>query len=214
MRSVSPQRHRTRREFLRLCGWTALAGSLAPGVCAAVAARRTEDADLGFLAGQLALKQRRTWTDVAARPWRLHEAGGFDRITIHHAGNGVVRETAENAVVFRLQNMQTAHLRRNYGDIGYHFIIDYAGRTWEGRSLAYEGAHVSHHNRRNVGIMVIGNFEKQRPSDAQIKSCEVLVGLLREHYRIKKNRVYGHRDLGHSICPGRHLYARLADLKR
>lgn len=177
------------------------------------AARSVSKPDLGFLSEHVSLERRTAWTDVAARPWRLHRASMFDRLTIHHAGNGVVTETDRNAVAFRLQNMQTAHLERNYGDLAYHFVIDYAGRVWEGRSLAYEGAHVAHHNENNIGIMVLGNFEKQTPSNPQFAGCDILVNLLRDRYRIRRHRIYGHRDLGHSVCPGRNLYSHVKQLR-
>jgi N-acetyl-anhydromuramyl-L-alanine amidase AmpD len=85
--------------------------------------------------------------------------------------------------------------------------LDYAGRVWEGRSLVYEGAHVVCQNERNIGIMLLGNFEAQSPSPAQRESVKRLIALLRERYKIKPHRVFGHCDLGHSVCPGRHLYA-------
>ena len=98
--------------------------------------------------------------------------------------------------------------------VGYHFAVDCVGRVWEARSLAYEGAHVLGANAANIGIMLLGNFEKQYPSLAQLASMERLVQLLQRYYAVPSTRVFGHRDLGPSLCPGEHLYPRVHDLRR
>ena len=92
--------------------------------------------------------------------------------------------------------------------------MDYVGRVWEARSLAYEGAHVAGQNERNLGVMLLGNYEQQAPSVTQITSLEAVVQALRERYGIKRHRVYGHRDLGQSVCLGAHLYPHVEKLKQ
>lgn len=199
---------RSRRDFLRIFG-LAMAG-MGLGSRRALAApckRVLPSLDLDFLADKLVLHRRSEWTQTPPRMWRMRAGGTYDRLTIHHAGNGVEKASDEQVVRHKLDGVLTAHMDRNYGDVGYHFIIDYAGRVWECRSLAYEGAHVVYQNDRNLGIMLLGNFEKQDPSIVQVEACETLVQLLRSRYRIKQHRVYGHRDLGQSACPGRQLYS-------
>jgi len=156
---------------------------------------------------------RSAWTDVDPRAWRVRCAAGYTRITVHHEGARCNVHTGVDSVARDLRAVLNGHRRRNYGDIGYHLIVDYAGRVWEGRSLAYEGAHVAAENENNVGVMFLGNFERQKPSRSQVASLVALTGLLREHYGIKKHRVYGHRDLGRSACPGDFLYAEVERLR-
>jgi len=163
--------------------------------------------------GGIEIVPRSDWADVGAVQRRMRRASKFTRLTVHHAGGVARRETAFNAVVFRLQSVQTGHMNHDFGDIAYHFVIDYAGRIWEGRSLAYEGAHVSGANAGNIGIMALGNFEQQRPADLQLDSLVRLVHHLRELYGIAGSGVYGHRDLGHSVCPGRYLYGQIDRLR-
>ena len=169
--------------------------------------------DLGFIESRLRVFRRFEWTDIAARPWRLRSAGSYDRLTIHHAGNTTNYHCAKSAVARDLNGILAAHMARDYGDIGYHFMIDYAGRVWEGRSLAYEGAHVAWQNERNVAVMLLGNFEKQTPSREQLDSLKKIIAALRRRFRIKRHRIYGHRDLGPSVCPGRNLYPHVLRLK-
>lgn len=179
----------------------------APRLRAATLKRPAAPVDLDFLEKELTLVRRIRWTGVAPKPWRLRESGKYSRITVHHAGGSVDRETSWNGVVYRLEGIRKGHVDLGYGDIGYHFVIDASGRVWEGRSLGYEGAHVSGRNHGNIGVMVLGNFEEQEPADAQLTSMGALVDALRGRYAVKTHRVYGHRDLGPSVCPGRNLYA-------
>jgi hypothetical protein len=180
---------------------------------AADAPRVLPEFDLGFLDREMDLVRRGHWTGVAPKPWRLLLAKPFKRITLHHAGNQPNYHTVKNAVIHDLDGILTAHCERNYGDIGYHFVVDYGGRVWEGRSLLYEGAHVSHQNEGNVGIMLQGNFEVQKPSEIQAFAARRLVQLLRARFAIARECVYGHRDLGASICPGRNLYQHVVAIR-
>jgi hypothetical protein len=143
----------------------------------------------------------------------LHRSDSFTRITVHHDGNQVTFLRDEEPVMRKIQGILDAHLKRHYGDIGYHFIVDYSGRVWEGRPLRYQGAHVSNQNSGNIGIMLLGNFEEQHPSTEQAMNLEVLIRQLAHRFTINPSRIYGHRDLGYSFCPGRHLYSHLEGIR-
>ncbi len=156
---------------------------------------------------------RREWH---ARPTRSnHEAmGRITRITIHHAGMGVEEEMPIEDVKARLQTIQRSHQdHRRWADIGYHFIIDCSGNIWEGRPLAYQGAHAGNNsaNRGNVGICVMGNYDLQRPTTRQMSAIRWLVADLMKRHSVPISRVYTHREisslhgLGYTDCPGQHL---------
>jgi len=182
-------------------------------VWGATAKRPLEPVDMEFIESRVKLIRRREWNGDAPKVWLLREAGSYDRVTLHHTGKSMNFHTNRNAVINDIDNIYGDHRQRNYGDIGYHFIIDYGGSIWEGRSLAYEGAHVSTQNERNIGVVLLGNFEEQEPSVEQLSSMKRIVSILRDHYAIKKHRIYGHRDLGPSVCPGRNLYRHVVRLK-
>ena len=169
--------------------------------------------DLGFLDGAFPLMRRKAWASEMPRQWLLREGGFYDRVTIHHQGGRPSVSRIQNTVVSEIDAIYGGHRQLQYGDIAYHFIVDYSGRVWEGRSLAYEGAHVSHENDRNLGVLLLGNFEKQSPSSESIATASSLVKRLRVRFGIKKHRVYGHRDLGSSVCPGKHLYPHVVALR-
>ena len=153
------------------------------------------------------------WTRVAPISYRLDPAEPYYRITIHHEGNQANYDRSIPDVTRDLRLDQAAHRRRGYGDIGYHFMLDYAGRIWEGRPLKYQGAHVSSRNPGNLGIVLLGNFEIQKPSDAQKSALVKLVAECRRFYDISRRRIYGHRNLDATLCPGKNLYTFLPTLK-
>jgi len=170
-------------------------------------------ADLTFLDGNVSYVKRDDWTSIKPQISIMNAASGYDRITIHHTGEAAKSLADENSVRFTLANILNDHCNRNFGDIGYHFAISPDGKAWQTRSLAYEGAHVSGQNGSNLGVMLLGNFESNQPTDGQVSTMMLLVGAMCEHFSIKKHRVFGHRDIGHSLCPGRNLYEEVLKLK-
>ena len=65
-------------------------------------------------------------------------------ITIHHDGMPeAFTSTTKVSAASRLETIRKSHLRRDggrWGDIGYHFAIDPAGRLWQGRPLTWAGS--------------------------------------------------------------------------
>ncbi|HTI29367.1 MAG TPA: N-acetylmuramoyl-L-alanine amidase [Methylomirabilota bacterium] len=72
---------------------------------------------------------------------------------------------------------------RRWGDIGYNYLIDEAGRVYEGRAsrdywngtipssdnlggLAVAGGHAKYHNQGTMGIALLGTFTTQAPTAA------------------------------------------------
>ena len=128
---------------------------------------------------------------------------GINRITVHHEGWDLVQFTDGASSAARLESIRNNHLERLHaGDIGYHFVIDRAGRIWAGRSLLLQGAHVRDHNEHNIGVMVLGNFNRQYPSKHQYGRLLGTLQQLMGQYQIGVDRVYTHRELGPTTCPG------------
>ena len=204
----------TRRQFLKrgllACSTLAFATPRALGM---LVRKPRPPLDADFAVANLALIRRSSWTQTRPDAGKLHAAVAHDRLTVHHAGNRADFTTSEQSVIYELEGILTAHRARRYGDIGYHFIVDYAGRVWEGRSLSYDGAHVAYENEGNIGIMLMGNFEEQQPSSEQVQSLDTLVSMLCDRFQIRRERIYGHRDLGYSVCPGRNLYPHVQEMR-
>lgn len=114
--------------------------------------------------------------------------------------------------------IQEMHMdRRGFADVAYHFLIDPDWVIYEGRNLRIRGAHVQGFNTGSVGIVLIGNFNVEEPTRAQIDSLAGLVDYLRYTYEIRY--LAGHKDYPDQSpdgteCPGDHLYPLLPDLAR
>lgn len=126
-------------------------------------------------------------------PWRW--------ITVHHSAfrSGGPLET--------VKRVQRDHMsNRGYGDVGYHYFIDREGRIIEGRSLRWQGAHAGGSNNvGNVGICLIGDFDKEKPTGAALRSLERLIVELQSKLGIPRPNVRPHRAWKETQCPGEHL---------
>ncbi len=138
------------------------------------------------------------------------------RLTLHHTE--MAQPTTRADAVTELKVIQDFHTQgRGWIDIGYHFLIDGAGRVWEGRPHSVIGAHVRNKNDGNVGIALLGNFHPpsaQRPTAAQIKAFVALARRLTALYSMEPRQILGHRDQQGTSCPGDALYGRLPALRK
>jgi len=162
---------------------------------------------------------RATWHAAAPAPSRLDRAtGGYDRITLHHSADvrdarfdGSMRDSTT-----AIRSIQRDHVDgRRYGDIGYHFLVDPAGRIFLGRDLGYQGAHAGGvNNKRNIGICLLGNFETTRPTSKALAALTGLLSDLRGSHRIERSHIFGHRQFKSTLCPGAHLATWMNEYRR
>jgi hypothetical protein len=157
---------------------------------------------------------RSRWTSAKPNFRVSKPMNGITRITVHHSAINSTSLTSERAVIDHLERIRRNHVARtdertgaHWVDIGYHFIIDPAGRIWEGRPTSIEGAHVSRANDHNLGVVLLGNFSEHRPTSAALDSLDRFVASQMRFYRVPPQRVYTHRELRTTECPGRWLQA-------
>jgi len=134
-------------------------------------------------------------------------------VTIHHDGMNAFLESGESASASRIELIRQSHRGNGWGDIGYHFVVDRAGRVWEARPLTHQGAHVKDRNEANVGVMALGNFDVQPPTEAQVQAVVSQVSALMRAYRVPISQVRTHREWAPTICPGRNMQSRVASLR-
>lgn len=142
------------------------------------------------------------------------------RITVHHTAEPAHTHSASEAER-EMRDLQRMHQQGNgWADLGYHFLIDQAGRVIEGRPLTAQGAHAGNNelNRGNLGICLIGNFVSQpdrgseyalaqAPTPAQMQALDALVSSLQARYGIPNSQIWSHADLKTTACPGPTLQA-------
>lgn len=156
---------------------------------------------------------RTQWAKRGPNPRLANRMGSIYRITVHHDGMNAFTSTARSAATHRIENIRAAHVGKGWADIGYHFIIDPAGRVWQGRPVSLQGAHVRNNNPGNLGIMVLGNYNDQRVSAASRSALQSTLGRFMSLYRVPQSRVYTHQELVATQCPGRSLQRTMVSLR-
>ena len=158
---------------------------------------------------------RSQWASFDPRVSETEPMGRIDRITVHHDGMRPQTIATSAEAARKLENIRRAHVANNgWADIGYHVAIDQQGRVWQGRPWHLQGAHVRDQNRDNLGILVMGNFDRERPTTAAMSSLERLLVDITSRYRVSTRSIFGHRDLAATECPGKNLMPRLAMIRQ
>lgn len=117
-------------------------------------------------------------------------SGSVKGIVLHHAAaNGSV------------EDVHRWHKNRGWAGIGYHFYVRKDGSVYRGRPETWIGAHTVGHNEK-IGICAEGNFDEEKMCAAQKNAIIELLQYLYDKYG--KVKVYGHRDLDATACPGRY----------
>lgn len=138
-------------------------------------------------------------------------AAELHRIVLHHGGGAAVAPGEEVDV---LQGYQDHHVRVNgWADIGYHFAVGPDGKLYKGRDVQYVGAHVAGKNTGSIGVVALGNYNVQKPTQPFLLSLHKLLAWLCLEFSILPEAITGHRDHLSTECPGNHLYARLPEVR-
>jgi hypothetical protein len=129
---------------------------------------------------------------------------------------------------------------RGWDDIGYNFLVDRYGGVWEGRTRSktapVQAAHTAGFNSKTQGVAMIGIFETELPTAAQLDGLLAILDWLSGWHSIDPTgttsfaagsgavgfdpgeivtapTVLGHRDLGSTSCPGGDYYETLGALR-
>lgn len=129
-------------------------------------------------------------------------------VGLKFSGNYSIRKASPNGIVLHhaaangtVETIHKGHQNRGWAGIGYHFYVRKNGSVYRGRPENWVGAHTSGHNSTKLGICAEGNFEKEKMSETQKNAIIELLAYLRNKYGNLK--VYGHRDLDATACPGK-----------
>ncbi|MDX2727621.1 peptidoglycan recognition protein [Streptomyces sp. PA03-2a] len=184
---------------------------------------------------------RAQWrADETKRDAHAHYAGGVTAIFIHHTDTPNDYDCAD--VPLTLRNLYTGQTRdRDWGDLGYNFLVDRCGNVYEGRAGGVDrpvvGSHTQGFNQGTAGIAAIGTFGRgtqvPEPMEHAIAALAAWkLGLRGVDPRSKvrltstndKSRypkgtsaefdvISGHRDGNETDCPGDALFARLPAIR-
>ena len=112
-----------------------------------------------------------------------------------------------------------AHRNNGWDELGYHFVIGNGTDTRDGQievggrwRKQKHGAHCrpdpndsNEYNMHGIGICLVGDFSRQRPSRRQMAELIRLTkGLLRDTH-LRPSAVHYHKDFDSTECPGRNF---------
>ncbi|MCH9276646.1 N-acetylmuramoyl-L-alanine amidase [Bifidobacterium amazonense] len=199
--------------------------------------------DEGKLDINIPIYRREQWwrKGLPAPSWPADDSGHWRGAVIHHTVDRNDYSQAEAKVI--VQNIYTFHAKtRGWGDIGYNLLVDRFGGVWEGREegVAHKvvlgsnaiGAHTGSFNEATFGVAVIGSFhENDKPTEASVRAVASVIAkefkamnIMTAHdtfvWHGTQNRISGHGDSAHwydkrnrTLCPGKHLRARINDIR-
>lgn len=130
------------------------------------------------------IKANLNWAGALAKRSKI------DMIVLHHADS-------KHCTIYNIHNW---HLANGWSGFGYHYFVNKRGEVYQGRQDDIIGSHAKGYNSTSLGICFEGDFEKETPTQEQIKVGLELVDLLKKKYSIKK--VKGHGELMTTSCPG------------
>lgn len=159
---------------------------------------------------QLKIITRKEW--LANKAGSMKDASVYKKITIHHTTDNPKYPKKSSASF--VKGIQEYHQKKKkWADIGYHYLISKEGTIFEGRLLSNLGAHVKGHNSGNIGIALLGDFDRDKLNKQQKDTLRLLTEALQERYNIPKQQIYRHKDLGDTKCPGKHCADFVKSLK-
>jgi len=135
-------------------------------------------------------------------------AGRWKYIVIHHSGTSQAT----------IRGMNLYHLKERHMENGlaYHFVIGnghgvadgkiYVGHRWKAQ---LDGGHLASpaQNHIALGICLVGNFERQKPTRRQLDSLTALVWALQKRCHLGLDAVVMHREINvrPTRCPGKNF---------
>ncbi|MDU0479151.1 N-acetylmuramoyl-L-alanine amidase [Staphylococcus chromogenes] len=165
----------------------------------------------------------------------------INAITIHHTAGSNEYTEAQSAGIVR--GIYTYH-GQNLGwcDVGYHALVDKYGNIFEGRyggvNKPIMGAHAGGFNENTWAISMMGDYSSVTPSRETIQSVGELAGWRAKvagfdptgtdtHYSegtsyskypagqaVTLPRIFAHRDVGTTTCPGDAGYAQMNNIRQ
>ena len=143
---------------------------------------------------------------------RLRIPHRITHVTLHHTGSPEPLMPHEDPVA-KLRGLQSwGASARNWWDVPYHYLLDLDGRVYEGRDWRFMGeTNTTYDPGGHFLISMIGNYERQQPSEKQLRAIADLMAWALVKFDLPLDRIGGHYNYATTGCPGQHLRKYLED---
>ena len=126
-------------------------------------------------------------------------------IIIHHSAGRAPKPGEENQIV---RNIQDFHMNeKKWGDVAYHYFICPSGLILQGRPLGFAGDTGTVYDTAGYEqICMLGDYMKELPTVEALKALSALVRRDMNTLGFTRDRIFAHREVAQSDCPGDALY--------
>jgi len=125
-----------------------------------------------------------------------HYSSHWRTITIHHSAT-----LKGNAEAF-----DRNHRQRGMGGLFYHFVLGNGTDSRDGQiEVGWRWKKQAQVNRpKDIQICLVGDFNRECPSERQFESLVKLIAVLRRQYNIPVKNIRKHKSIKgkHTACPG------------
>lgn len=140
--------------------------------------------------------------------------GPASNVSIHHSVTKQLSPTASRAEEHeQMRALESIGQSRFGTGISYNVVVFPSGRAYQGCSFNRRGTHTGGRNSTTRSICFAGNYEVNKPTDAQIATAARIYSEGEGSQWRRDAALFGHRDVSGTACPGRHVYARLNEIK-
>jgi hypothetical protein len=146
---------------------------------------------------------------ISKNGWGARESGGFDghtpiRHTFHHSASA---GSDPAGALDRIRGYQRYHQDQGWPDVAYHFLVDQAGRIYEGRPVDARGDTFTEYDTTGHFLVCLdGDFDVSTPSADSITALVLILAWSSQALGIAPATLSGHRDHATTTCPGGFLY--------
>jgi len=158
---------------------------------------------------------------------------------VHHTAGSNTYSTQGEAMQ-QIRNDQRYHIEgRGWCDLGYNFVVDKWGNIYEGRADSLTkpviGVHAGGFNTGTVGVSMLGTYGAPPPAATQRSVAQIIAFRLGpygvraqdsmsyytgtgenskyQNQTVILRRVFGHRDVAYTTCPGDGGYGALPAIR-
>jgi hypothetical protein len=131
-----------------------------------------------------------------------------DGIVYHYTGSDSDEQADHANCAGRVRGIQRYHMEtKGWSDIAYSFVTCKHGYIFEGRGLERMSAATFGHNDHTLAICFLGDDSINR-DDVTVAGRQGIVACSRyiRSKRLNARKIWGHRDLVATSCPGNELY--------
>ncbi|MDK7742598.1 S-layer homology domain-containing protein [Helcobacillus massiliensis] len=162
-------------------------------------------------------------------------------VVVHHTAGSNSYSRADSMQIMR--GIYSYHTRTlGWADVGYNVLVDKYGQIFEGRRGGIHrnirGAHALGFNHSTFGISIMGDYEVASAPSAGIDALARVAGwklgsafiadvrgtsvhqprntdspAVRYKSPVSLPRIFGHRDVNYTSCPGKNVYSKFENLR-